>query len=575
MKNRNSLSTPQPCQLQRRARDVPRLAVDGARAERLESALAPQDTEAAIPRESRSHAPRHRALLVAGFVASLTASPPPVRGADETLTADEVSRILAQAAAGAASVGLNAQISVVDAEGRSLGLLRMDGAPALTRFQPVDGANGLGLETVDAGVAAFAKAASGALLSSGGNAFSTRTASFIVQEHFPPGIDFTGGGPLFGVQFSSLRCSDVNPVSPLGLAADPGGFPLYKNGRVVGGIGVEGDGAYSLDRRPDLLDPRREEQAALAGQRGFEPPDLIRGDRILADGIRLAYSDTEPLVPPAGRPGLIVDGPRAGGQAPRTDLTLGGVTGEADPRFPTRAGQVLTAADVNTILTQAAQQTVRTRAAIRQPLGSFARVSISVVDLSGDVIGFFRNADAPRFGIDVSAQKGRTALFFSSPDAAAALARLGLGRYLRDGVPLDGSVAFTSRAVGFLAQPFFPPGINDAGEGPFSQPISAWSVFNTGLQLDLIKGGLLTSNCVPGEPRLRNGITIFPGGVPLYKGGRLAGAIGISGDGVDQDDLIALAGSVGFEAPPERRSDQLMIRGVRLPYVKLPRHPEL
>jgi uncharacterized protein GlcG (DUF336 family) len=256
-------------------------------------------------------------------------------------------------------------------------------------------------------------------------------------------------------------------------------------------------------------------------------------------------------------------------------VTLGGVAGQADPRFPTRAGQVLTAADVNTILTQAAQQTTRTRGAIRQPLGSFAHVSVAVIDLNGDVLGFFQNADAPRFGIDVSAQKGRTALFFSSPDAGTVLGRLGLGRYLRDGVPLDGSVAFSSRAVGFLSQPFFPPGIPDTGEGAFSQPIGTWSVFNTGLQLDLIKAGLLTSNCVPGEPRLRNGITIFPGGVPLYKGGRLAGALGISGDGVDQDDLIATAGSVGFEAPPERRSDQLMIRGVRLPYVKLPRHPEL
>jgi hypothetical protein len=76
-------------------------------------------------------------------------------------------------------------------------------------------------------------------------------------------------------------------------------------------------------------------------------------------------------------------------------------------------------------------------------------------------------------------------------------------------------------------------------------------------------------------PRLPNGITIFPGGVPLYKGGRLAGAIGISGDGVDQDDLIAWAGSVGFEAPVERRCDRLVIRGTRLPYVKFPRHPEL
>ena len=515
-------------------------------------------------------------MWTAAAVLALTASAAPAaRAAGDVLTADEVSRILTQASAGAASVGLQASIAVVDAEGRPLALLRMDGAPTSTRFQPVEGVNGLGLDTVDSGVAAFAKAASGALLSSGGNAFSTRTASFIVQEHFPPGIDFTSGGPLFGVQFSSLACSDVNPVSALGLAADPGGFPLYKNGRVVGGIGVEGDGAYALDRRPDLVDVAPEEQAALAGQRGFEPPDIIRADRILADGIRLAYADATPAAAGAARPGLIVDGPRAGSPSPRFDATLGGVPGQADPRFPTRAGQVLTAADVNTILGNAAQQTVRTRAAIRQPLGSSARVSIAVIDLSGDVLGFFQNQDAPRFGIDVSAQKGRTALFFSSPDAAAVLGRLGLGKYLRDGVPLDGSFAITSRAVGFLAQPFFPPGIPGTAEGSFSQPIGQWSVFNTGLQLDLVKGGLLTSNCVPGEPRLRNGITIFPGGIPLYKGGRLAGAIGISGDGVDQDDLIATAGTAGFEAPAERRSDQLVLRGVRLPYVKLPRHPEL
>jgi uncharacterized protein GlcG (DUF336 family) len=527
---------------------------------------------------SRARAPRHRAPVVAALAALLAAGAPTLHGsvsADEALTADEVARIVSQASAGASGVGLSAQIVVVDAEGRVLALLRMDGAPALTRFQPVEGASALPIATVDAGVAAFAKAVTGALLSSGGNAFSTRTASFIVQEHFPPGIDFTPGGPLFGVQFSSLRCSDVNPVSPIGLAADPGGLPLYKNGRVVGGIGVEGDGVYSLDRRPDLVDVSSEEQAALAGQRGFEPPEIIRADHILADGIRLAYVDASPATPGAARPGLIVDGPRAGGPSPRVDVTLGGVAGQADPRFPTRGGQALTAAEVAQVLTQAAQQTVRTRAAIRQPLGSAARVSVAVVDLNGEVLGFFQNQDAPRFGIDVSVQKGRTALFFSSPDAGAALGRLGLGRYLRDGVPLDGSVAFSSRAVGFIAQPLFPPGIPNTAEGPLSSPRGAWSVFNTGLQLDLVSGGLLTSTCVAGEPRLRNGITIFPGGVPLYKGGRLAGAIGVSGDGVDQDDLIATAGSAGFEAPAERRSDQLTIRGVRLPYVKLPRHPEL
>jgi len=510
-----------------------------------------------------------------GIAAVLAAPAHFARAADETLSAEEVARVLAQAAAGATGVGLNASIAVVDAEGRPLGTLRMDGAPATTRIDPVEGGNGLRLADVGADLAAFAKAVTGALLSSGGNAFSTRTASFIVQEHFPAGIDFTPGGPLFGVQFSSLACSDVNPVSALGLAADPGGFPLYKNGRLVGGVGVEGDGLYALDRRPDLVDVSREEQAALAGQRGFEPPDLIRADRILADGIRLAYADAQPAAAAAARPGLIVDGPRAGGASPRVEVTLGGVTGQADPRYPTRSGQALAASDVATILAHAAQQAARTRAAIRQPLGSSARVSMAVVDLDGSVLGFFQNTDAPRFGIDVAVQKARTANFFSSPDAGAVLGRLGLGTYLGGGLPLDGTVAYTSRAVGFLAQPLFPPGIPGTEAGPFSRPLGQWSVFNTGLQTDLVQPGLFASSCVPGEPRLRNGITIFPGGVPLYKGGRLAGALGISGDGVDQDDLIATAGSAGFEAPAERRSDQLVVRGVRLPYVKLPRHPEL
>src|SRR4029077_6541731 len=98
---------------------------------------------------------------------------------------------------------------------------------------------------------AIAKAVTGAYLSSEGNAFSTRTASQIVQENFNPGENNSPSGPLFGVQFSSLPCSDVNNMpaagpagpkpSPLGLSADPGGLPLYKGGTVVGGVGVIAD----------------------------------------------------------------------------------------------------------------------------------------------------------------------------------------------------------------------------------------------------------------------------------------------------------------------------------------------
>ena len=54
--------------------------------------------------------------------------------------------------------------------------------------------------------AAISKAVTGAYLSSSqGNAFSTRTANQIIQEHFDPGVAGTPSGPLFGVQFSQLN----------------------------------------------------------------------------------------------------------------------------------------------------------------------------------------------------------------------------------------------------------------------------------------------------------------------------------------------------------------------------------
>jgi hypothetical protein len=74
---------------------------------------------------------------------------------------------------------------------------------------------------------------------------------------------------------------------------------------------------------------------------------------------------------------------------------------------------------------------------------------------------------------------------------------------------------------------------------------------------------------------LANGIQIFAGSVPLYKNGVLVGAIGISGDGIDQDDLIAAAGANAFSPPAAIRSDQIFVRGVRLPFLKFPRSPNL
>src|SRR5690606_31617234 len=131
-----------------------------------------------------------------------------------------------------------------------LGVFQMNGAPATALVTSGRGvATGLEGAAVPSTLAAIAKAITGAYLSSSGNAFSTRTASQIVQEHFNPGEFGQPGGPLFGVQFSQLPCSDFSARfdsgtgpgphrSPLGLSADPGGFPLYKDGTPVGGIGI-------------------------------------------------------------------------------------------------------------------------------------------------------------------------------------------------------------------------------------------------------------------------------------------------------------------------------------------------
>ncbi|MEP6742599.1 MAG: heme-binding protein [bacterium] len=526
-----------------------------------------------------------------------------------TLTQNEVQTIIAQAVSAAASINRPVTVAVTDREGNVLGLFAMTGAPTMMQIRgggpsqspnPITGLVPVGLEgtRLRSALGAISKAGTAALFSTSGNAFNSRTASFIIQQHFPPGVNFQSSGPLYGVQYSSLQCSDIKiPGLPLGLSGDPGSMPIYKNGIAQGGVGIEGDGVYGIDPDPADFDLPFEEVIAVSAVRGFESPPLIRADNILVNGIRLPFTNATQVLTPAtipfsGLPGAIdpLFPIRAAQPSAFTSVTVGGISGESDPRFfpfissPTGGANSLTAADVDLIISHAAQQANITRAAIRQPLGSNARVSIAVVDTAGRVLGLFRQQDAPVFGFDVSVQKARTAAFFSSANAATLIRGAGFGRYVdraaADGLRLDGSIAFTDRAVGFLHRPFFPDGIDNTAAGPFSTEITQWSVFNVGFQLDLIKTNLEASiigAAVPctSIPSLPNGVQIFPGSVPLYKNGVLVGAIGISGDGVDQDDLISAGGGNGYAPPAAIRSDQVFVRGVRLPFLKFPRSPNL
>jgi Haem degrading protein HbpS-like len=231
-----------------------------------------------------------------------------------------------------------------------------------------------------------------------------------------------------------------------------------------------------------------------------------------------------------------------------------------------------------------------------------------------------RTRDAPGFGSDVSLQKARTAAFFSSRDAGDFLQGITepvpyiqnpdaepiiIGDYVTAAKAFIGpdalsdGTAFSDRAGGNLSRPYYPDGIQANTHGPFGKSIrnNEWSVFSTGLQLDLILNRVLQHvlfllgaidtdvgpNCTASMgARLANGIQIFPGSVPVYRGSELVGGLGISGDGVDQDDMIAFLGvhEAGLaldgainNAPPEIRADRLTPQGERLRYVQCPQTP--
>jgi uncharacterized protein GlcG (DUF336 family) len=479
-------------------------------------------------------------------------APTPTPAVAAALTTTDVQNIV-QAAAEAADV-TSMVIAVVDRGGNLLAVYRKPGASA--------SAVGNFGATVDANDLAVALARTAAYFSNDAAPLSSRTVRFISGIHFPPGVANTVNAALYGIENTNRGCTlttnylagqAVQPSLSLGggtglgiitgkanlqdsdpNAVNPGGVPIFRNGVVVGGVGVAGTS-------PDVAEYSA---FAAATSNGFGPTPAPPGVVFLG-GIALPFvgQTTRPTGVSAGTfAGSFLAGPTPStGPPPEGDLVA--------PAAGPLGG--LSVADVQQILSSAEATANQTRAAIRLPLDSTTRMVIAVADLDGTVIGLRRMADATVFSIDVAVTKARNMVYFnSSTRTAADLNQVPIG------------TAVTNRTIGFGAQPIFPPGVDGSAAGPF---------FNL-YQRDVVNP--CTQGFQSGPPNAnKSGIVFFPGSLGLYRNGMLVGGLGVSGDGVEQDDYVTNAGAANFQAPAQMRADQLLINGVRLPYLLFPRNP--
>ena len=489
-----------------------------------------------------------------------------------------------------------------------------------------------------------------------------------IKGHFPPGIMFTPQVDLFAIEHTNRDSlsptgtrfnvppqyvapnipgipvpgpastpniaelvapesyGQVTGILPMaqsrGVATLPGGIPLFKNNKEVGGIGVffPGTTGYATEENsklntPLVTIPRKPDLSEVAEYMAF----VAAGGSKMA-GVPLSGPvNGAPALPGFTLPfqridlaGITLD--LFGGhglEGLKNLLGFGQTLGKGNPNDGTNVpvdangdtllagqpvpygwlvlphdGSGLTAADVEAIVARGIATANRTRAQIRTPFNNTTRMVFAVSDENGNILGLYRMPDATVFSIDVAVAKARNVAYYDNASQLQPIDQV-------KGVPKG--TALTNRTFRFLSLPHFPEGIDIDPAGPFS-------ILNDGgvTKFATNKGAPLPASAYksvqgydafhpntnfrdPFNPANQNGIVFFPGSAPLYKdtnGGplrnQLVGGFGVSGDGVFQDDDVTATASIAY-APPRTvlRADFVKVRGVRLPFFKFNRNPHV
>ena len=259
----------------------------------------------------------------------------------------------------------------------------------------------------------------------------------------------------------------------------------------------------------------------------------------------------------------------------------------------TSASSSLTTADMTQIIDAGIAASNEVRAAIR--LGADrrtgadgVRMTFAITDTKGEVLALYRMQDGTVFSIDVAVAKARNVAYYADPSQLQIEDQVAVNP---GGPNVDAGTAFTNRTFRFLAEPRYPSGVdgtappafsilNDASAAGFNPTTgenlagpAAAAAFTSVMGHDVFNPGTNFHDTT--DTANQNGIIFFPGSTPLYKNGVLVGGLGVSGDGVDQDDVVTYLAAQGFlpDGVTTDTADEVFVNGVRLPFQKFNRNP--